>query len=340
MKSLCSLPVLCVVAAGLYIAPACERPSTNSEEILGNWKTAPDFKGDARAEAATFVIGDNAYLLTGVSEYGPYNDMYVYDVDNGNWTQKATVPGGSRHGAVAFAINGKGYIVSGYSSSKSLQDCWEYDPGNDTWTQKDNLPTDGRHDAVGFAINGKGYLCGGYDRKAYNDCWEFDPAAPAGLQWKEKASFPRKTQSGTAFVLNNKGYIVTGTNNLETQKELYEFDAANNKWTTKSPLYNYSNESYDDKYTSIARQNGVSFVLGDKAYITTGETGPYVASTWAYDAEADTWKEYTGFEAKARDGAIAFTVKNRAFVLTGRNGSNYFDNMFEFSPFAEKVEGD
>ena len=45
-------------------------------------------------------------------------------------------------------------------------------------------------------------------------------------------------------------------------------------------------------------------------------------------------------ERMVRDGAAAFTVGNRAFVLTGRSGSLYLDNMFEFNPYAEKVDGD
>jgi hypothetical protein len=184
-------------------------------------------------------------------------------------------------------------------------------------------------------------VCGGYDgRKALNDTWEFDPSAPDNLQWKEKASFPRKTIAGVGFALGNKGYLVTGFNNAEVQKDLYEFDASNNRWITKRPLYNYSTESYDDKYTSISRQNAVAFVQGDRAFIATGENGAFVTSTWGYQADTDTWTEFTGFENKPREGAVAFTVRDRCFVLTGKSGSAYMDNMFEFSPLAEKVEGD
>jgi N-acetylneuraminic acid mutarotase len=324
---------------------ACNKPGSGSDDISGNWSVAPDFKGDARSEAVAFVINDTAYVLTGNSDRGSYSDMYAFDVTNGNWIKKPSLPGDPRNGAVAFTINGKGYVGTGYMSDpktdRALRDFWEYDPTTQTWAQKDSLPGDARFDAAAFAVGGKGYLCGGYDgNKAFNDCWEFDPTAAVGYQWNEKASFPHKTRAAVAFVLKNNGYLVTGSNNGEIQKELYQFDPGHNLWTTKRPLYNYSDQPYDDHYTTITRQNAVAFTLDKYAFIATGTNSSYVTSTWAYDADADTWKEYTGFEARAREGAVAFTVKNRAFVLTGKNGTLYMDNMFEFNPFVPKIDND
>src|SRR5205085_2941330 len=113
-----------------------------------------------------------------------------------------------------------------------MQDFWEYDPVAKTWIEKDPMPGDARYDAAAFVINGKAYVCGGFDgRKAFNDTWEFDPSQPAGSQWTERASFPRKTRSAVAFVLSNKGYMVAGSNNAEVQKELYQYDPPpTNKW--------------------------------------------------------------------------------------------------------------
>jgi N-acetylneuraminic acid mutarotase len=321
---------------------ACEKPDTASNDLTGNWSIAADFKGDSRSDAVVFVINDLAYVLAGTSKNGTYNDMYAFDLNNGSWTQKTPLPANAaRNSAVAFTINGKGYIGTGYSSDNNLKDFWEYDPIAQTWTEKDTLPGDARFDATAFVINNKAYVCGGFTgNKAFNDCFEFDPAAAKGFQWKEKASFPHKTYQGVSFVLNNKGYLVTGTNNSEVQKELYQYDADQNLWTTKRPLYNFSNDSYDDHYATIARQNAVAFTLDKYAFIATGSNGAYAASTWAYDADADTWKEYTGFEAKTREGSVAFTVKNRAFVLTGQTGTLYLDNMFEFNPFVPKIDND
>lgn len=345
MKSVYVKPVRYALLCTLVIYASCKKNPSSSSELSGNWHVAADFKGDTRSEAAAFVINNTAYVLTGVSTYngGAYNDMFAYDVDNNNWTQVTSLPSQPRNGSVAFAINGKGYIGTGYNDKMLMHDFWEYDPVARTWIEKDTMPGDVRYDAAAFVINGKAYVCGGTNgRKAFNDTWEFDPSQPKGLQWTERASFPSKTRAAVAFTLDNKGYMVTGINSSsEIQKQLYQYDPPPaNKWTTKRPLYNYSNESYDDRYTSIIRQNAVAFVQGGYAFIATGENGAYVTSTWGYKADTDTWTEFTGFENKPRTGAVAFVVKDRCFVLTGSNGTLYMDNMFEFNPFVSKVEGD
>ncbi len=49
-------------------------------------------------------------------------------------------------------------------------------------------------------------------------------------------------------------------------------------------------ESYDDGYTTIARSNAAAFVIGDKAYISTGvNNGTLFPYTWEYDFASDLW---------------------------------------------------
>lgn len=344
MKRVYVKPVRYALLCSLFIYASCKKDPASSTDLSGNWSTAADFKGDTRSEAAAFVINNTAYVLSGVSTAngGSYNDVYAFDVDNNSWTQLPSLPGHTRNGSVAFSINGKGYIGTGSNTELIMRDFWEYDPAAKTWTEKDTMPGAPRYDATVFVLNGKAYVCGGTDgRKTFNDTWEFDPSQPANSQWTERASFPRKTRAAVAFVLDNKGYIVTGSNNDEVQKELYQYEAPPaNKWTAKRPLYNYSNEPYDDRYTSIIRENAVAFVQGGYAFIATGKNGSYVTSTWGYKADTDTWTEFTPFENRARTGAVAFVVKDRCFVLTGNNGTLYMDNMFEFNPAAAKVDND
>ncbi len=160
------------------------------------------------------------------------------------------------------------------------------------------------------------HMCGGYNFRKALTIPEFDPSKRDGDQWKEMASFPRKTRAAVAFALDNKGYLVTGSNNSEVQKELYQYDPPPaNKWTIKRPLYNYSNESYDDKYTSIARQNAVAFVQGGYAFIASGENGSFVTSTWGYQADTDTWTEFTGFENKPARWRRCFYCKEPQFCF-------------------------
>ena len=99
MKNAYTLPVLYLMLYSICIVPACRKPSKGSEEIFGNWTTAPDFRGDPRSEAAVFVIENTAYVLSGTSDKGPYNDMFAFDINSGTWSKKASLPAEPRIGA-------------------------------------------------------------------------------------------------------------------------------------------------------------------------------------------------------------------------------------------------
>lgn len=336
----------CLLIA-VSLTSSCRRTTDDSSDLVGNWTTVADFQGDTRSDAASFVIGDNAYVLTGtnIAANQRYADMYTFNLKTGNWSKSIPFPGAARNGAVAFTINGKGYIGSGVADQGVvLKDFWEFDPATSTWTQVGSLPVDAdpRRDAAGFVIGSKGYVCGGTSTtKNFNDCWEFNPAdADTSTQWQPRATMPHKTFAAATFVLNGKGYVISGNNNGTVIQEMYEFNADMNEWTTKRKLYNYSNDSYDDKYTTIARQNAVAFVMGGYGYLATGSNGSLTKNTWRYDATQDQWTEVTSFEATLREGAVAFTLGDRAFVLTGTSGNQAMDNAFEFHPGDAQVDGD
>jgi N-acetylneuraminic acid mutarotase len=101
-----------------------------------------------------------------------------------------------------------------------------------------------------------------------------------------------------------------------------------------------TDESFDDKYTTIVRFNAATFVIDNKAYLTTGENGSMNSHTWEYDYTTDTWTEKTVFSGTARTGALGITLKNRGFVMSGRSGTAPFDNMYELQPNAEDVTTD
>jgi hypothetical protein len=65
-----------------------------------------------------------------------------------------------------------------------------------------------------------------------------------------------------------------------------------------------------------------------------------VSTTWEYNYSSDRWTQKTSFEGTARTGAVAFTMNERGFVLTGRSGSLSFDNMYELHPDEEQDTDD
>lgn len=331
----------------LFSIMGCSKPGDDSEDIIGNWITSSDFDGNARSEAVTFTIGDKAYLTTGCTNRDRFNDLWVYDLDLKYWTRKADLPGVARNSATGFSIGTKGYVGTGYDGTNYLKDFWEYDPSANTWAPKADFGGTARYDAVGFTLGGNGYICSGTDGNYLKDLWKYTPGATAADPgtWEQKASIGgSKRAAASAFVLNNKAYVVSGNNNGVALNDLWSYEQATDTWTEKRKISDVSAESYDDGYSGISRYNASTFVMGGLAYLTLGENSGQVTTTWEYNDQTDLWTQKTTFEGSTRTGAVAFTLKDRGFVLTGRNGSLSstvsYDNMFEFHPSQEQVDND
>jgi N-acetylneuraminic acid mutarotase len=317
---------------------SCKKSSSDDDDPIGNWVRASDFDGNARSEAVVFTIGDKAYLTTGTTDRDRFKDLWEYDVAKKFWTQKADLPGTARNSAAGFAINNKGYVATGYDGVSNLKDVWQYDPVSNQWLQKNNFAGTARYDAVAFSIGTKGYISSGYDGNYLKDLWEYDAASDS---WTQKASIGgSKRSEATAFVVNNNAYVCSGNNNGSVLNDLWMYDVIKNTWAEKRKLTDVSTDNYDDKYTSIVRKNCVSFIMNNLVYITTGENNGFATTTWEYDATTDLWTRKTSFEGSARIGAVAFTLNQKGFVLTGRSGSLSFDNSYEFQPTVKYEKND
>lgn len=327
MKTKQALLLLSVIIS-LGIA-SCSKSST-STAVTGNWVSKSDFDGVARSEAVSFVLNDKAYIGTGYDGNTRLKDLWVYDATSNFWEQKADLPGVARSSAIAFAASGKGYVGTGFDGVNKLQDMWAYDPSTNTWVQKADFAGSARYDAVGFSIQDKGYVSTGFDGNYLKDFWEYDPASDT---WTLKPGFGgSKRMAAVAFVHANKGYIVTGTNNGTPVSDFWSYDPSISAWTELRQIANLSSDSYDDSYTSIVRSNAVAFLVGDKAYLTTGENGTLLTSAWEYDFVNDLWTSKTAYEGAARTGALGFSLSTGGYVVTGRSSTYPFDDLRQFFP--------
>ena len=326
MKTKHALLLLSIVFSGILLS--CHSSSSTTTTV-GNWVTKSDFDGVARSEAVSFVIGDTAYIGTGFDGTNRLNDLWQYDAVNNFWVQKADFPGAARSSAVAFTAASKGYVGTGFDGVNKLKDMWQYDPISNSWIQKNDFGGSARYDAVGFGIADKGYIATGFDGNYLKDFYEYDPT---GDTWTLKPFSGNKRMAAVAFVYSNKGYICTGTNNGVNVNDFWSYDPASSTWTQLRQIANISTDSYDDGYTDITRNNAAAFVIGDKAYITTGENPGLLTTTWEYDFATDLWVSKTAFEGAARTGAVGFTVSGGGYVTQGRSSTFPFDDLREFFP--------
>jgi len=297
----------------------------------GNWIKRSSFEGVARSGAVAFVVGDKAYVGLGYDGDDYLTDFWSYDPEKNFWQEVASFPGVGRSGAVAFAAAGKGYVGTGYDGDDELKDFWSYNPDTDSWEQVEDYGGSARIHAVAFSSNDKGYVGTGFDGNYLKDIWEYSPESNT---WGQVVSVKgEKRYEAVAFEADGNIYLGTGTNNGIYQTDFWAFDGSNIDWVQMEDL------ETDDDYTVI-RQSAVAFSLGEFGYITTGTSGSNLSTTWEYDPVLDTWDEKTAFEGSARQGAVAFTVNDRAFVALGSSSSSRFDDVWEFKPLEEYDEED
>ncbi|MFY7653311.1 MAG: Kelch repeat-containing protein [Chitinophagaceae bacterium] len=97
-------------------------------------------------------------------------------------------------------------------------------------------------------------------------------------------------------------------------------------------------------FGGVGRTEGISFVIGDTAYVGTGFDGFFrYNDLWAFTPDLNSgrgsWSQRSSIPAPAgtngvmgRNSAVAFTINNRGYVTTGTNGFTRFADTWEFNP--------
>jgi len=308
---------------------SCHPNSTTTN--AGNWVTEATYNGVVRSEAVSFVINDTGYIGTGFDGTNRLVDMWAYNAGGNYWYQKADFAGPARSSAVAFAAAGKGFITTGYDGLNMLADTWAYDPIANSWTQKANFPGQARYDAVAFGLLDKGYVGTGFDGTYEKDFYQYDPSSDT---WTLNNGYGgNKRTQAVAFVHNNLAYIATGVNNGVNQSDFWSYNPSTSAWTQLRATANVSTQTYDDNYGTIDRSNGVAIVIGDTAYLTTGEQPGLTQTTWGYSFVTDLWFAKQAYKGIARTGAVGISVSGGGFVGLGRSSTMAYDDWYQFRPF-------
>ncbi len=308
----------------------------STDDLVGNWIKKSSFDGPARSSAASFVIGSYAYVTTGYTGDEYLKDLWAYNSDGDYWEQKADFNGVGRSAASGFELNSKGYVGLGYDGTNKLKDFYEYNPTNNTWTQKADFAGTARYSAVGFQAAGKAYFGTGYDGNYLKDFYQYNPTDNS---WTLVNGFSgNKRRGASTFVIDDKVYLGLGVNSGTYQVDFWMFDPATDTWTRKSDIDQDDSDdySYNDDYV-IVRSNASAFSMNGLGYIGCGES---TRSIWEYNPSADVWTEKTSLEGSARTDATGFAINQRGFILLGRTGSSYFDDVWEFKPSDEQSDDD
>ena len=290
-------------------------------------KKSNGFPGDARTNAVSFVIGDNAYIGLGYNSESwfnsiYYNDFWKYDSKADAWSKIADFPESKKTNAVAFSINGKGYVGLGSTEDSSFsQSFYEYDPATDTWTKIADYPGGERHSSVAFTIGDAAYVGTGMtpedDDDGYyvstNEFWKYENST-----WTKIASIPNSLDSfydqdrydATAFSLNGFGYVAGGTSGgfyISAPSNICKYDPATDTWT-------------QDLFSHNLGTNTIwSYTLGNEAVIQV-KYGCYKYNSTERVLESIDHDPY-GIGDEAISGILFFVINNTAYMTFTVTGS-------------------
>jgi N-acetylneuraminic acid mutarotase len=205
----------------------------------GSWtNTQTEQTGLAVLNAASFVLGDTMYILTGEQvpptggQNAPVFNFKKIHTSNIGTADFDLIPSDgsvkARSSAVVFVLKNKAYLGTGMSYNFSLlNDFWEYDPSSGKWRQMASLPfhinplepvkyNEGRREAIAFSDEEFGYAGGGVrNLTMLKDFWKFvPPASPADTgHWEFLAFFPGPGRADpVSFEIGGVCYFGTGYN--------------------------------------------------------------------------------------------------------------------------------
>lgn len=237
---------------------------------IDRWDRIADFPGNGRTASVGFSINGKGYVATGYDGSKKLKDVWEYDPEKNSWTQKDDFIGGARYKAVGFSINNYGYIGTGYGDDLVDKiDFYRFDPNaasGNQWLKVQSIGGSKRRGATAFTYNGKAYVCTGINNGVFlTDMWEYDPTND---NWTKKVDLDDDDdwsilrQNASSFVLDGKAYVFLGEKS-GILADVWEYDFSANTWLEKTD------------FEGASRTNAVSFAVGGKAVVATGQTGSY-----------------------------------------------------------------
>jgi len=174
------------------------------------------FPGDNRLDPVAFVIGDFAYVGTGLQTLAiVHKDFYRFSAESKTWTKIATPDDNfeERYGAIAFGIDGKGYVIGGLIDGGRIRtrNVWQYNPENDSWQQKNGFPIPIN---LGISIVGNNRVFAGFGETSdsYRKLWEYNIDKD---EWDEFTTLPDETEINKIYsgvIVQNTIYVVDEKN--------------------------------------------------------------------------------------------------------------------------------
>jgi len=198
------------------------------DPALNTWTQKADFPSLATDACVSFVLDNCIYVGEGFNDTGFTNEFWKYDTQQDVWTQLKDFPDYSRAGSVLCTDGTRVFFGTGFRSW-NFNDWWEYLPKTDSWEKRKSMPDNGRVNGVSFSIADRffvstgrhfaGSLTGG---RVLSDILEYDAVQNV---WYKRGNIPGGgRENAVSFVINGKGYIGQGENDIAILNDFWSFE--------------------------------------------------------------------------------------------------------------------
>lgn len=178
--------------------------------------------------------------------------------------------------------------------------------------------------AVSFVVNDTLYAGTGIHDTYTNHFYRYDYQHDS---WKTLPDIPFQARSNAiSFSINNYGYIGLGEGH--SGSDPYSTDYFNDLWR-----YNPRNGQWKkmSDFPGSARSFSTSFVIGNKAYVTGGNSAGD-NDLWEYDADSNTWTKKADYPGGCSARQVSFSINDKGYAGLGWNGGNTCDDLWEYDP--------
>ena len=188
-----------------------------------SWERLPDFPGEPRQKASSFVYLESAFVGLGgrfrQSNFVRFSDFYEFNTATREWNEITSFPGGARSSASVFVINQNAYVgfgaLNGSQPANILYspDFWSFDLVEKSWSQIASFPEAGREASASFSINSRGYIGLGertvdHQISRFDSFYEYDTLTDT---WIESEFNPngRGASTTNTVVVNGIAYMLS-----------------------------------------------------------------------------------------------------------------------------------
>jgi len=199
-------------------------------------------------------------------------------------------------------------------------------PPANSWVQKASLSDGSLSGAVSFVAQGKLYVGTGLRGNGFT--YAFSEYDPIGDKWTYVVPLPVDPRSNAiAFAIGDYGYVGLGSNftcgglcTYHYFKDLWRFNPQNWVWDRMAD------------FPGTARSSAVSFVIGDKAYVTGG-TYFTDYDLWEYSPAANSWTKKADYPGGCSGRGTAFSIADKGYVGLGYSNGMCTD-FWRYDPAA------